>query len=258
VKGDTIIQHRLGIGTETPIFALDAHDNVYIRQEVTTCNLFLSNITSVNPFYNIAGVPTKTYFQVAPARIFSQVTDSTTNVFDITIDGIYTGTPDKADVYINGYRMGYHSTSNKDFDLTYLLDYAAATTTYKVTLETTAQYGDIVDITIWPQHAISETLQFPGYVTQTLTQLFYTQDPIRSNLYYTDGSVGIGTTYPVSSLSVTGTFTTEGDILPLSNITFDLGTASTPFRDAYISGTSIHLDTTTVQQTNRIPSVRAF
>ena len=55
------------------------------------------------------------------------------------------------------------------------------------------------------------------------------------------GYVGIGTTDPSSILTVNGDIGVTGNILPLANDTYDLGSTTSRFKDLFLSGNTIHL-----------------
>jgi hypothetical protein len=62
-----------------------------------------------------------------------------------------------------------------------------------------------------------------------------------AQLYYIDGNVGIGT----NNASI-GKLVVAGNIVPNSNIVYDLGTSNLRWRDIYLSGNTIDLDGTTI------------
>ena len=62
-----------------------------------------------------------------------------------------------------------------------------------------------------------------------------------SAIGYASGSVGIGTTAPVSALHVVGDISVHGSVIPTSNIAYDLGTPDMRFRDLYLSGNTVHI-----------------
>ena len=71
-----------------------------------------------------------------------------------------------------------------------------------------------------------------------------------SNLFdgelYTTGNVGIGTTTPATALEVVGDITVQGHILPSASNTYDLGSATMPFRSGYFSAATVYIGDTTL------------
>ena len=56
------------------------------------------------------------------------------------------------------------------------------------------------------------------------------------------GNIGIGTTMPKGVLDIRGgDVYIDGNVIPLKNIGFDLGSSSNRWRDLYLSGNSINL-----------------
>lgn len=66
----------------------------------------------------------------------------------------------------------------------------------------------------------------------------------------TNGNLGIGTTLPTSPFTITGTVTAEGDIIPAITDTYNLGTSDLRWKDLYLSGSSLFLDTIRVINSN--------
>jgi len=56
------------------------------------------------------------------------------------------------------------------------------------------------------------------------------------------GNLGLGITNPTNKLDVIGSIGVSGNIVPLLNDSFDLGTTTVRFRDLFLSGNTIHLD----------------
>ena len=77
--------------------------------------------------------------------------------------------------------------------------------------------------------------------TPGMTEVKWTPQIGTSNIYYSYGYVGVGTTNPISRLHVAGNLTLEGHLIPRTNVTYDLGTPSNRFRDLYLSGNTINL-----------------
>ena len=62
-----------------------------------------------------------------------------------------------------------------------------------------------------------------------------------SNLTFTAGNIGIGTTNPVTPLHLVGNMTIQGSILPTACNVYNLGSPDLRFKDLYLSGNSIDL-----------------
>jgi hypothetical protein len=73
-----------------------------------------------------------------------------------------------------------------------------------------------------------------------------------SSLYVTGSNVGIGKTNPqkaldvVGDVGVNGTLYMTGNVMPTANETYDLGAPDMRFRDLFLSGTTIHIGTTSL------------
>jgi len=65
-----------------------------------------------------------------------------------------------------------------------------------------------------------------------------------------NGNIGIGTTIAISPLTINGISTFIGDILPSSNITYNLGSSNLRWKDLYISGNTIDVNDICIQKTN--------
>lgn len=65
------------------------------------------------------------------------------------------------------------------------------------------------------------------------------------DIYY-PGNVGVGISNPVERLHVSGNILVNGNVIPAENETYDLGTATSAFRDLYLSGDTIFLGNTKI------------
>jgi len=63
------------------------------------------------------------------------------------------------------------------------------------------------------------------------------------------GNIGIGTTIATNNLTVYGTTEMFGDLLPASNVAFNLGSSNLRWKDIYLSGNSIDLDNVRISKT---------
>ena len=78
-----------------------------------------------------------------------------------------------------------------------------------------------------------------------------------SNIYFNlTGNVGIGSTIPKEKLDINGNLNINGNILPNSCNTFDLGSTNFKWRDIYLSGNSIHLDNLNINSSNNLLNIK--
>jgi hypothetical protein len=102
-------------------------------------------------------------------------------------------------------------------------------------------YGDASGLTNIPASGISA--EGPNYSLQY-------RDPDgdltgSANLLYSGSTVTL-----TGALNVSGALTMEGDLVPAAADVYDLGTASKPWRDLYISGSSIHFGSEVLSVSN--------
>lgn len=78
-------------------------------------------------------------------------------------------------------------------------------------------------------------------VAPGLTDIRWSPTTSGSNIYYSGGNVGIGTNSPATAFHVTGTTTVEGDIVPKTDLMYNLGSPTKRFKDLYLSGNTINI-----------------
>lgn len=98
--------------------------------------------------------------------------------------------------------------------------------------------------------------EFNGIVGQSngntpqMTNMLWGSQSGTSNVYYIAGNVGVGTAVPSEKLHVKGgNLKVQGDILPDSNLTYDLGSSNLRWKDLYLSGNTINLAGATITVT---------
>ena len=71
-----------------------------------------------------------------------------------------------------------------------------------------------------------------------------------NNLHWDNNRLGINVTNPTSELDVSGNVRVLGNIIPATNITYDLGSSTNRWRDLYISGNSININNLLLKNTD--------
>ncbi len=92
---------------------------------------------------------------------------------------------------------------------------------------------------------INGDINFTGSLNQNNSE-FKTSQWLNSNtsIYYTLGNIGIGKSTNISEkLDIIGNIKIDGDIYPSSNNYYNLGTSNNKWKDLFLSGNSIYLDT---------------
>jgi len=212
------IAGNVGIGTTLPKARLHVEGGAYFRDtgvdvlaigngKVTTSNLTVLGAFTFNNATNLLKQP----YQLPPTQKTYYVSDATQNDFQVVVNGVYTGTTSNVDVFQNQSKLSYYSTTLNDY--TVAVTPGASTTTYTVTLTTAAQYGDVIDITVWPQF-IAQPEQ-TGFVYQQVNMDYFTRTG--NNISYTTGNVGIGTTNTSRTLYVNGQIYATGEITASSD-----------------------------------------
>ena len=77
----------------------------------------------------------------------------------------------------------------------------------------------------------------------------YTQT-IQSITIDQNGNLGIGNTFPQASLDIQGTFSAATHLLPSQAATYSLGSSALPWKDLYLSGSSLFLDNLLITNSN--------
>lgn len=182
---------------------------------ITSTNVVASNLIISGTFdFSEASSVLKQRIQVNPVRKVFYVESSQTN-FNISVEGIYGGNASNVDVFLGQSKLSYFNSNVKDYDVYYTYDFTSTSNTnYTISLTTPAVFGDMVDITVWPQ-LIQQSAPQDGYVYQKLDLSFFT--PTGNSIYYNSGNIGIGTTLPKQALDVFGNVNVSG-ILWASNV----------------------------------------
>lgn len=71
-----------------------------------------------------------------------------------------------------------------------------------------------------------------------------------SNIYNNKNKIGFGTNNPIEKLHLIGNFLINADIIPSINTNFNLGSSNNKWKDLYLSGNSIYLDTLILSKNN--------
>ena len=207
---------NVGIGTSTPSRPLSVQGDasisgsLHIEQGITLG----SNATMLT-----------SYFQLNPVSCNVIVTAASQSIFHVITPGIVVTHGSNVDVFRNGIKL-YSSSNLFEYDVSYNFDYASSNTTFEVTLARAANYGDMMDITVWPQ-LLQPASQDPGRVLQYVhvSDAVWT-DTGASQISYS-GNVGIGITNPQYQLHLsldsaakptTNTWTATSDARVKNNI----------------------------------------
>ena len=78
-----------------------------------------------------------------------------------------------------------------------------------------------------------------------------------SNIFFNlTGNIGIGSTIPKEKLDINGNLNINGNIIPNTCNSFDLGSSNLKWRDIYLSGNSIHLDNLNINSSNNLLNIK--
>jgi len=215
-EGAIFINGNVGIGTTLPSYTLDINGE-FQATTIYADTMSLSNLTVIGSYFLTNDDQSiRNRLQINPLRITQQTVNSSTSNFTGVYDGLYKAIPEATEVYVNGYKMAYYSSNNKDYDVSYTLDAISYKSLFSVTLEQTPGYGDIIDIVIWPQYIDPDGVLLPGYVAQYINMSYWNLEsnalPSSSNIYYTLGNVGIGTTSARKKLDIIGDTIVNGNL----------------------------------------------
>lgn len=186
----------IGIGTSNT-----QGNSLYVNGSIVTSNISVLN----NFFIANDNLAIRNALQPAAATANFIVQTASQSNFTINQSGIFSATPDKTEVYVNGVKLAYSNAMYKDYDVeTYLQN--GTDTAYVVTTQYPCSYGDIVDIVVWPSFVSTSATFRAGYIYQQISNTLWTQSG--SNSYFgLAGSVGIGNNNPDSTnykLDITG------------------------------------------------------
>lgn len=178
-----------------------------LDHSIVACNVTISGTFNFSESSSVL----KQRMQINPVRnVFYVDTSSQTN-FLLTTEGIYGGNASNVDVFVGQSKLSYYTSNVKDYDVYYTYNFTnTSNTVYTVSLTVPAVFGDMVDITVWPQ-LIQQSAPQDGYVYQKLILSYFT--PVNNNdIYYNQGKLGIGTTLPTQTLDVFGTVNVSGTL----------------------------------------------
>ena len=223
-------QGNLGIGTTSPQAKLEVYGDAAVDGNLTVSGA----IVYTNPNSNYTS-----RFQITPTQSTFIVPPGGQSNFSLEINGLYAIERSNVSVHVNGFKLAYYNTSNKDYDITYTNN--LTTTSLYVTTSKYLQQNDVVDIIAWPSYLTSTGTLQPGYVVQNINYSHWSYTPATQAVSYVLGNVGIGTTIPKTSLDVVGNITLQGNIIPSACNVYNLGSPDFRFKDLYLSGNSIDL-----------------
>lgn len=190
--------NRVAIGKSNPLYSLD------VMGDMNVTGRFLKNGFEIlgNEVFGENGSIVSA-FQVVPAMktfaIMSQ--NARQSVFTVDVDGNYGADPSRVQVTMNGVKLAYIDANNKDFTLgvSYPTPYV---TRFTVTLISSAVYGDVVDIIVWP------------YIEDT-RGVYLTSIDFSSNITFSN--IGVGTSNPLYPLQMINTEGTSNWFAGLTN-----------------------------------------
>ena len=185
---------------------------------ITTGSIIASNITFNGQIINTGSISSTlpSSLQVNPLAQTFKITTSSQKVFTLTqqMIGIYNAYSSKCEVYQNGLRLAYISSTLTDYNITTQWNTISNSniSTFTVSLTNAAIYGDIITVTIWPSFYSNVSSFQPGYVYQVFSNLNWGFSNNNTILTNPTSYVGIGTGLPQTSLHVVGNITNIGNI----------------------------------------------
>ena len=186
---------NLGIGTTSP------QAQLHLTKDLLTKDLYTSNFTVFQNFsYSPDGISVRNHYQVNPGRSNVLLTIPTSN-FSLVIPGLYAVPPENIEIHVNGI---------KEYDFTSSYSLQTTNTQVNISLVTPALSNQIVDILAWPTYLDPEGILLPGYVLQSFNYSYWDLTNPGSNLSYSIGNVGIGTTSLPAKFFVAGKTLLDG------------------------------------------------
>ena len=180
--------------------------------KITENSIVASNVTISGTFnFSESSSVLKQRMQINPVRSVTYVNQPTQTQFQLSVEGVYGGSASNVDVFVGQSKLSYLTSNVNDYTMYYTYNFTnTSNTVYTISLTTPAIFGDMVDITVWPQ-LIQQSAPQDGYVYQKL-QLSYFTPANPNDIYYNQGKLGIGTTLPTKTLDVFGTVNVSGTL----------------------------------------------
>jgi len=206
----------VGIGTTFTKATLHVEGQMYTSGNIFTMSasstVIASNVDLYGTFKlgslsNIANTyPASNQIQINPVRKVFYLAEPTQTIFVLPAPGIYTASTSNTRITLNGDKLSYSSSNLSDYSITSSID-STQRSAFTISLTQPAVYGDILDITVWPEIYSGATARFTNWMPSIPT----------NNISYTLGNVGIGTTIPLTRLHVNGAIYATKDITSASD-----------------------------------------
>jgi hypothetical protein len=180
---------------------------------ITAWPQYLENTNIMQPGYSVQQISYVTMddsvlidrtitkpLQVAPYRFVEHITSESAALalLQWTVSGRYIFSKNFCDVYLNGVKLiNVAGTGIQDFDITY--DYYFEQTRITFTLAHPLSLGDVLDVTIWPEYTDASS-NIKGIFYQNYS--YFSRVGVTSNIAFTEGNLGIGTTMPLKKLHI--------------------------------------------------------